>query len=431
LSLARLAILPATAIALVTALTGCSQEPDATPEVEFKPTEAGAPDSAPGARLALWVPAEGSARVLEHPERLDELFETAHALGATDLFVQVFRGGRAWFDSSVADASPYQVVRARTGVDPLALLLTRAGESGIRVHAWINVLSLSTRRDAALLNRLGPDAIAVDRLGRSVLDYPDLEIPTPERRWLRMGTRQVWLDPGAPAVADTLEAVVEELFRRYPALAGLHLDYVRYPDVLPFSPGARFGVGLDFGYGEATRRRFQRETGLRAPFRDSLANANRWDDWRRERVTEIVRRLGDAARAGRPEAERSAAVWAYANRAYLSLFQDWRGWLDAGWIDFAVPMTYTVDDRLLRYLGHELTGGLAGDRVWLGLGSWLFARNPARARAQLEFAQSLEPSGVALFSYDALRDTPALQEVLAPPAGTPTPPGEPGARAAQ
>ncbi len=397
-------------------LLGCA--PDApSPREEATPQAEKLAEGAP--RLALWAPCEGSARVLEFPERLDELFAVAAELGATDLFVQVFRGGRSWFDSSIADATPYREVYGRTGVDPLALLLARAGEAGIRVHAWVNALSLSTRRDAALLDRLGPEAVQVDRLGRSVLEYPDLEIPTPERRWLRMGTRQVWLDPAAPSVAATLAAIVEELFRRYPALAGLHLDYIRYPDVLPFTPGARFGVGLDFGYGDGARERFQRDTGRRAPFRDSLSNANRWDDWRRERVTEVVRRLGDAARAAQPDVERSAAVWAYADRAYLSLFQDWRGWLEADQLDFAVPMAYTLDDRLLHYLGHELTGGVGGDRVWLGLGSWLFAATPERAREQLAMARSLEPAGVSLFSYDALREAPALREALVPPPAAP------------
>ena len=42
-----------------------------------------------------------------------------------------------------------------------------------------------------------------------------------------------------------------EVARKYP-VDGLHFDYIRYPDVLPFVPGARFGVGLEFGFGEAS-----------------------------------------------------------------------------------------------------------------------------------------------------------------------------------
>jgi uncharacterized lipoprotein YddW (UPF0748 family) len=227
-----------------------------------------------------------------------------------------------------------------------------------------------------------------------------------------MGTRQVWLDPAVPAVADTLAALAAEIATKYPSLDGIHLDYIRHPDVLPFVPGSRFGVGLDFGYGAASRARFERETGVPAPSGAALENADRWDAWRRDRVTEVVTRVAVAARAVRPSIELSAAVWAYADRAYLAIFQDWRGWLDAKLLDFAVPMAYTTDDRLLRYLAASAVGGVGGDRVWLGLGAWLFASDPARARAQRDAALALHPKGISLFSYDAIADAPALRAAL-------------------
>ena len=349
-------------------------------------------------------------RVLDDPARIPKLIADARALGTTDLFVQVYRGGRSWFDSSIADATPH---RALNGADALAQLLDAAHANGLRVHAWMNALSLSENRSATLLARLGPDAVQVDRRSRSVLSYPDLEVPAPDRAYYRMRTRQVWLDPAAPSVPDTLASIVAELVTRHPTLDGVHLDYIRHPDVLPFSPGSRFGVGLDFGYGAASRARFQRETGLAAPLGDSVANADRFDDWRRERVTEVVRRVGDAARAAKPSIEMSAAVWAYADRAYLSIFQDWRGWIEARLVDFAVPMAYTTDDRLLRYLAAASVGGVGGDRVWIGLGSWLFASDPARARAQRDLALAVHPAGISLFSYDAIHDAPALRAALA------------------
>jgi uncharacterized lipoprotein YddW (UPF0748 family) len=364
------------------------------------------------ARQGLWIPCEGSVRVLDDPARIPKLIADARALGTTDLFVQVYRGGRSWFASELADATPHRNTLDRNGVDALARLLEAAHANGLRVHAWMNALSLSENRNAAILARLGPDAVQVDRRGRSVLAYPDLEVPAPDRAYYRMGTRQVWLDPAAPSVPDTLAAIVAELVTRYPTLDGVHLDYIRHPDVLPFSPGSRFGVGLDFGYGAASRARFERETGLTAPLGDALANADRFDDWRRERVTEIVRRVGVAARTAKPSIEVSAAVWAYADRAYLSIFQDWRGWLEARLIDFAVPMAYTTDDRLLRYLAAAIVGGVGGDRVWLGLGTWLFASDPARARTQRELALAVHPAGIAFFSYDAIADAPALAAAL-------------------
>jgi uncharacterized lipoprotein YddW (UPF0748 family) len=363
---------------------------------------------------------EGSQRVLEDPARLAPLLATATSLGVTDLFVQVYRGGRSWYASELADSSPYRELLAATGTDTLASLLEAAHARGIRVHAWVNVLSLGRNRDAPIVEALGPDAVLVDRAGRSLLDYPDLEVPAPDGDWYRMGTRGVYLDPAAPGVAERLTATFVELVTRYPALDGLHLDYVRHPGALPFVPGSRFGVGLDFGYGSASRLRFRRETGLEGPYknpeapsRDSLVNANQWDDWRRAKVTQLVASIATASRAARPGLIVSAAVIAYVDRAYLSLAQDWLGWLEAGWIDLAIPMAYTLDDRLLGYQLEHFGRSAQRDRIWSGLGVWLFAASPARAAEQVEIARAAGLAGDALFSYDAIAESPALEEALA------------------
>ncbi len=390
----------------------CGSEPEPPPAPAPVPAEDVAEAPVNGAR-GLWVLCEGSQRVLENPERVRMLIDDAQALGATDLFVQVYRGGRAWFDSSLADRAPYEALVAQTGGDALAALIPTAHEAGLRVHAWVNVLSLAGHRDGPLVRDLGRQAVLVDNQGRSVLDYPKLDVPEPDRRYVRMGTPAVWLDPGAPGVAERLAATFAELVTRYPELDGLHLDYIRYPDVLPFIPGSRFGVGLDFGYGEATRERFRQETGLAAPFRGSLANANRWDDWRREQVTGLVRRIREEARAIHPDLALSAAVWTYADRAYLSQGQDWRSWLDEGLLEFAVPMAYTLDDRLFRHLVRSFAGRPDADRIWIGLGTWHFAKKPERALAQIEAARAAGATSDALFSWDSIADTPALRDAIA------------------
>jgi uncharacterized lipoprotein YddW (UPF0748 family) len=371
------------------------------------------PPAAPAARRALWVLCEGSQRVLEHPDRLALLLADAEALGVTDLFVQVYRGGRAWYRSTLADATPWKKTARPDGSDALAELIRAAHAKGLRVHAWVNVLSLAGNREAPILGALGREAAIVDQKGRSVLDYPELDLPPPDREWLRMGTPAVWLDPAVPGVAERLAATFAELVRGYPTLDGLHLDYVRYPDTLPFSPGTQFGVGLGFGFGEAARARFLAETGLTAPFGASLANAERFDAWRRAQLSTLVAGVAAAARAERPGLRLSAAVIPERERAYRVDLQDWLGWLDAGHLDFAVPMLYTRDATLLRY-GVETYAGLAKKReLWVGLGSWLFAADPARAVEQLRVARGARPLATALFSWDSIRETPALLSALA------------------
>ncbi len=246
-----------------------------------------------------------------------------------------------------------------------------------------------------------------------------VDLPQPDRDWYRMGTPGIYLDPASPGVRERLVATFLELVDRYPELDGLHLDYIRHPGVVPHVPGSRFGVGLDFGYGETSRRRFRTETGRAGPYRDplhpetsSLVHTRQWDDWRREQVSLLVSAIRTATLSGHPDLLISAAVIAYADRAYLTLAQDWRGWLADGLLDFAVPMIYTLDDRLFRYQVESLAGGPNADRIWIGVGAWLFAENPGRAVAQLERVRDAGNTGEVIFSYDALADAPALRETL-------------------
>jgi uncharacterized lipoprotein YddW (UPF0748 family) len=375
--------------------------------------DAAAPGSTSRPRRALWIPCEGTVRVLDDPARVDALLGAARALGVTDLLVQVYRGGRAWFDSPLADTAPFEAARARSGREPLRDLVERAHAEGLRVHAWVNVLSLAGNGEAPLLRKLGRAAAQMDQRGRSILDLPAFDFPQPDRKLVRMGTPGVWIDPGAPGVAEHLAEVFAGLVATHPQLDGLHLDYIRYPDVLPFSPGTRYGVGLSFGHGAATRARFRAETGLEAPFGDRIENGDAWDEWRRGQVTRVVSRIREAARAARPDLELSAAVLAYPERAYLSTFQDWRGWLADGLLEFAIPMLYTRDERLFAQQVAAFAGEPAHDRIWIGLGTWLFAAEPSRAVAQLTRARSAAAGGVALFSYDAIAEASALRDALA------------------
>ncbi len=404
------------ASALLLALA-CGEEtlPLAVETIEAEPQAvADTVSSAPVFRRGMWVLCQGSQRVLEHPDRIPMLIEDALALGVTDLFVQVYRGGRAWFASSLADPSPYKKIVDAHGESTLPRLIEAAHAAELRVHAWVNVLSMANNKNAPLVRDLGRDAVISDQYGRSMLDYPDLDVPQPDRRYYRMGTPAVWIDPAAAGVATRLAETFQELLARHPELDGLHLDYIRYPGVLPFAPGSRFGVGLDMGHGEKTRERFRRETGRVAPRPpDQLGNANLWDSWRRDKLTELVRTIRDQARSVAPEVQLSAAVWSHADRAYLSIGQDWRRWLEEGLLDFAVPMAYSLDPRMVRYLAEAFAAGPLGDRIWIGLGVWLFSKRPEAALEQIRLVRAAGAAGDALFSWDAIADAPALRAALA------------------
>lgn len=358
----------------------------------------------------LWVPAEGENATLDDLEKIRVLVEKARAAGMTDLYVQVYRGGRAWYPTRLADESP----SLRAGRDPLAHLigLSSSGGRSLRVHAWINAFSLAWNREAPILKELGPEAVLRDLHGRSLLDYPRNGKP-PWAPGFGLGTPAIYLDPAHPAVRRRVAEVAAELARRYPKLAGVHLDYIRYPYALPITPGSRFSPRLDFGYGKLAVERFRAETGRPAPLagvQRSAADHQAWDDWRRLQVTETVKEVDKTLRAQRSGALLSAAVLPWADRAYLSAFQDWRGWLQAGLLDKAVLMNYTRDEALAAHISQGAPawshprgadGGRKG-QVLIGLGAYLFEGDPEPVRRQWRAALRPGVDGVVLFSYDAI-----------------------------
>lgn len=368
--------------------------------------------------IGLWVQAEGANRTLDSAEKIKALVKRACTAGVTDIYAQVYRSGRAWFPTKLADDSPAN----RAGQDPLALLLdlaSRGEEHGcpIRVHAWINAFALARNKKAPIIRELGAEAVLKDQYGRSLLEYPLSGKPA----WAKgfgLETPGIFLDPGHPGVRGRIIDIAAQLVRNYPRLAGIHLDFIRYPYALPISPGSRFSPRLDFGYNEASVARFERKTRNTAPRAGASvkhADAAAWDEWRRAQVTEAVRGVYETTRGFRKQIIVSAAVLPWAERAYLTAFQDWRGWLKSGFLDKAVVMNYTRDVRLASQIsrsalaaGRVKTPNPRAPKVVIGLGAYLFTRRPAGVWREWRAAREAGADGVALFSYDQMVDNDTM-----------------------
>jgi len=262
------------------------------------------PASATPFPLGLWVEAEGPNRTLDSLERLEAMLQAAEEMGVEHLFIQVYRGNRAWYPSKLADDGPFQAVLRRDGQDPLAFVLQKAHERGMKVHAWVNLFHLARNREAPVIKRLGRDAILTDTFGRSLLDYQNLQ----PGDGLSLDTPGYWLDPANPTVQAYLIEVMIELVSHYPHLDGLHLDYIRYPYAVPLPPDST-RPRLDFGYGETSLKRFERETGLLRPKdgQDS-ASAEAWETWRQRQLAAFLRQLRAQVKQRNPGLVLSAAL---------------------------------------------------------------------------------------------------------------------------
>ena len=381
------------------------------------------PPSAYAITLGLWAEAEGSNRTLDSLARLEALIQKAHRLGVQHLFLQVYRGNRSWYPSSLADDAPFQGALAREGYDPLAFALYRAHGKGIRVHAWINLFNVARNGEAKILKQLGREAVLVDSRGRSLLDYPTLRsaqgsalsrsaqgsASQPENG-LFLDTPGYWLDPAHPGVQTYLLELVLELVRRYPNLDGLHFDYIRYPYAIPLPSGSN-RPRLDFGYGESAMR-FRQETGLDPLLvQQDPAVAEAWDGWRREQISSFLRRLRPKVKRLNPKLLLSAALLPSADRAALAL-QDWPGWMAEGLLDLGIIMNYTKDRATAQTLSRQAITLKGKGQIFVGLGTYLLLDEPVLLLQQIRDALAEGADGVVLFSYDNLLKKEGLFERL-------------------
>ncbi len=76
-----------------------------------------------GARVGIWVEAENKNKPFISAKNYDELLRFLDSGAFSDVFVQVYRGGRSWYPSVLADDTPFRVAQ-QEGVSPLKIFLS-------------------------------------------------------------------------------------------------------------------------------------------------------------------------------------------------------------------------------------------------------------------------------------------------------------------
>lgn len=337
----------------------------------------------------LWV----VRTALVSPEAVDIVVDGAKEGGITDLFVQVRGRGDAFYESRLVGRSGL-LARQPAGFDPLLRLIERSRSRGLRVHAWVNVL-LTAHFGQPLPSdhvvRQHPDWLMVPRTAAArALSAPASSLLALVGQVGRtVGEAEgYYLSPSAPGASEHLEAVVRELVRVYP-VDGVHLDFIRYPS-------------LEYDYSRAALEEFRRQ---RVGGGDLLGGPDRspeaWDEYRRETLTALARRLVEAAREERPGIVLSAAVVPDEAAALNHRFQDWPGWMKQSLFNAVCPMAYTADSRLFRAQVEQARALLpAGGALWAGIGAYRLTLAGIVERIQL--ARDSGASGVVLFSHESL-----------------------------
>jgi uncharacterized lipoprotein YddW (UPF0748 family) len=351
----------------------------------------------------------GATPALASPETIATAIDFAKKAGISDLYLQVYREGRAWFPSKVAGQEFLEKARSPK-FDPLTLAIDYAKKSGIRVHAWINAFNLGLNANAKILQDRGRDLLLTDNIGTRIDAFSDEGVPPDSRgEYFCLDAPKLWLDPSDSRVREYLRILVGELFAAYPELSGLHLDFFRYPYFLPMQPSSRIGCGFEFGYGEAARAAFERETTNSAAFIEDKRGALRpknqevslqWDQWRRRGIGDYLPLFRSVIGKKRVL---SSAVLAWPERAYFTAYQNWRTWLAEEMLDDACLMAYTGDDELFSHLIRQACAFQKGrSSVVAGVGVYLL-KDSEQLNRQKEIAKECGAKGEIIFSYENLR----------------------------
>src|SRR5687768_2021658 len=353
---------------------------------------------------ALWV----TRATLATPESITQMIAAAEAGGFNTVLVQVRGRGDAYYFASLEPRA--SELAARPAFDPLALVIERAHAKGIKVHAWVAVnlvsssVTLPASRDHVIYR--SPEWLMVPRELAAEMKKIDLRSPAylgRLARWTRTQSAKVeglYTSPLHGAAQDHTAAVIGEIAAKY-AVDGIHLDYVRFPnDDFDYSPSAmdsfKNTILPDLTDDE------RREAAAREPL-DPAAYPNlfpeRWNEFRRSRLTSLVIKIRNAVKAGRATVALSAAVVPDAQEAFDHRLQDWRGWIDQSLLDVIVPMAYTAEaDMFQKQIAAART--YAGSRpVWAGIGAYQLTAT--QTLQHIAAARKLG-AGVSLFSYEAL-----------------------------
>lgn len=323
---------------------------------------------------ALWesfAHVEGEMRgVWMHNSAAPSWDEAAGRIARRNLnavFPYVCSGGIAYYASGVL---PRHKSVAEHG-DWLAEAAAACSRHGLRLHP--RMLNMST------MGAPKETVTALGKAGRLVVN--------------NKGEIGTWLCPTNSHNRQTQLEIARELVTRYD-VAGVQFDYMRYP-------------WKDVCFCSRCRAAFEQYTGARVSKwpQDAYSGALKAQflEFRRYQLSTLVRDLAAGIKAVDPALEVSAAVFLNWEGHRDSFGQDWKTWVEQGWLDFVCPMDYTDDCETFRgYVRRQ--NGWVGGRIPIYAGIGVNADNcrftdPYLMLRQVEIAREEGASGWVVFNY--------------------------------
>jgi uncharacterized lipoprotein YddW (UPF0748 family) len=398
---------------------------------------------------AFWVDTFNT-NLNNHTDVLN-VVNNAKAAGANALFVQVRRRGDSWYLNSLEP--PGDRVPIQPGFDPLQDIINVAHSEGIEVHAFV-IMSAIWGRAPNLFPPESPNHVFNLHGG---YDAATNTIIAGSNNWLtrtllpdttpgstaisfqghRFGS-DFWIDFGHPDAAAYTVNVLNHLVLNYD-IDGLHLDRIRYPEI--GISGQTPSTGTNIGYNPTSVERFQRHYNIPPGSPPPAPNDPQWNQWRRDQVTNIVRRVYLNALAIKPNLKISAALIAFGGigstesswnsaEAFWRVYQDWRAWTQEGILDVAIPMVYKAEHTATVRPQYDqwdawLRGHLYNRAGMTGQGAFVNAIEGTLRQTRRTLTPTSGPnnlSGIIFFSMATSNTAVASNPFAIPPGATPARP---------
>lgn len=306
-------------------------------------------------------------------------FSVMRRSGIDAIIPEVYDGRHAYYESK----------RLPVREAWLEKVLPLAKAEGLEFHAWMWAMPCNIEQ----VRRKNPEWFSVNRKGESAADKPAYV------EYYR------FLCPSRPEVREFIEANVAEL-AQVDALDGIHLDYIRYPDVI-LAEGIQPKYGIrqdreypeyDYCYCDVCVREFKKETGIELAKVGDPTSSSEWRQFRYDRITRLVNdRLIPIAR--REKKLVTAAV--FPN--WEAVRQQWSEWN----LDAVLPMLYNAFYyKDIDWIGEQTKKGVQSLRGRMPLYSGLFVPsfNPEGLVKAVEAALQGGAEGIALFSAGAMTE---------------------------
>ncbi len=320
-----------------------------------------------------WITTDLNTSVDEWKRKLASM----HEAGINAIIPEIFDSRFAYYGSK------HLPVKAEW----LEQLIPLAKAEGLEIHAWMWSMPCNIEE----VRQKHPDWFAVNGKGESAADKPAYV------------DYYKFLCPSRPEVQHFLETRVSEL-AEYDDLNGIHLDYIRFPDViLAEALQPKYGIvqdkeypQYDYCYCEICRREFRAKTG-QDPLKIKDPSSNKeWRQFRYDRITNLVNgKLVPIARAHKKMI--TAAV--FPNWEHVR--QQWPVWN----LDAVLPMLYHgFYKKDISWIEEQTAKGVKSlsSRIPLYSGLFIPDLNPEPLGRAVDASIAGGAGGTSLFSANAM-----------------------------